>query len=79
MRGKLSEFMINTSPYIYCKYIAVNKKVENNIRFKVINAINEIMKAELLFYRKFVGDLDTIGFRLTYYDPCVRKNVVNGK
>ena len=37
------------------------------------------MKATLLFYQKFVGDLMTIGFELNPYDPCVANKTINGK
>ena len=44
-----------------------------------LNAIYGIMKAALLFYRKFVRDLTTIGFELKPYDPCVTNKTINGK
>ena len=37
------------------------------------------MKAALLFYQNFVGDLMTIGFELNPYDPCVANKTINGK
>ena len=37
------------------------------------------MKAALLLYQKFVGDLMTIGFDLNPYDPCVANKTINGK
>ena len=37
------------------------------------------MKAALLFYQKFVGDLMTIGFELNPYDPCVANKTINRK
>ena len=44
-----------------------------------LNSIYGIMKAALLLYHKFVGDLMTIGFELNPYDPCVANNTINGK
>ena len=37
------------------------------------------MKAALLLYQKFVGDLITIGFKLNPDDPCVANKIINGK
>ena len=37
------------------------------------------MKAELLFNKKFVGDLTSIGFKLNPYHPCVTNKLINGK
>ena len=46
---------------------------------RALNAIYGIMKAALLFYQKFVGELMTIGFELNPYDPCVTNKTINGK
>ena len=46
---------------------------------RALNAIYGIMKAELLFYQKFVGDLMTIGFELNPYNPCVANKTINRK
>ena len=46
---------------------------------RALNAIYDIMKAALLFYQKFVGDLMKIGFDLNPYDSCVTNKTINGK
>ena len=46
---------------------------------RAFNTIYGIMKAALLFYQNFVGDLMTIGFELNPYDPCVANKTINGK
>ena len=37
-----------------------------------------IMKAALLFYKKFVKNLKSIGFELNPYDPYVANKIVSG-
>ena len=37
------------------------------------------MKAALLFYKKFVSNLTSIGFNFNTYDPCVADKLINGK
>ena len=37
------------------------------------------MKAALLFYQRFVGDLQSIGFEVNPYDPCVANKTVNNE
>ena len=37
------------------------------------------MKSALLFYRKFVADLTSLGFDINPYDPCVTNKIINGK
>ena len=49
------------------------------IYVKAFKIIYGIMKAVLLFYKKIVGDLTTIEFRIKPIDPCVTKKLVNGK
>ena len=44
-----------------------------------LNDIYGIMKAALLFYQKFVGDLMMIGFELNPYDSCVTNTIINRK
>jgi hypothetical protein len=44
-----------------------------------LNALYEILKAALLFYKKLARDLIGIGSKLNPYDPCVANKIVNGK
>jgi len=37
------------------------------------------MKSALLFYRKLVADLLSLGFTINPYDPCVANKTINGK
>ena len=48
-RGNIAELLTMTASYIYHKYITVEKKGENVIYVKALNAIYGIMKAEILF------------------------------
>ena len=45
---------------------------------EALNALYGIMKAELLFYIKFVKNIKSIGFELNPYEPCVANNIVDG-
>ena len=78
MRGKLAELMVKTAPEIYSKYITFNLKGEMVLYVCLLNALYGIMKAALLFYKRFVGDLLSIGFKLNPYDPCVANKMVSG-
>ena len=79
LRGKLADLLIKTALEICRKHITINRKGETLLYVRALNAIYSIMKAALLFYQKFVGDLMTIGFDLNPYDPCVANNTINGK
>ena len=79
LRGKLADLLIKMAPEIYCKHITINRKGETVLYVRALNAIYSNMKAALLFYKKFVGDLMTIGFELNPYDPCVANKIINRK
>lgn len=79
MRGKLTELLVKVAPKIYMKYVTMNSKGETVLYVKLLNALYGIMKTALLFYQKFVADLESIGFQLNPYDPCVANKTVHGK
>ena len=79
LREKLADLLIKKAPEIYRKHITINRKGETFLYVRAIHAIYGIMKAALLFYPKFLGDLMTIGFELNPYDPCVANKIINGK
>ena len=44
----------------------------------VLRAISRMLVAALLFYNKFCGDLENIGFEFNPYDPCVANRIKVG-
>ncbi len=38
-----------------------------------------MMKSALLFYRKLVANLTSLGYKINPYDPCVANKIINGK
>ena len=75
----MADLLIKTALEIYRKHITINRKGETVLYLISLNVIYVIMKAALLFYQKFVGDLMTIGFDLNPYDSCVANKTTNGK
>ncbi len=45
---------------------------------KIQKAIYGLLRSALLFYKKLVANLDSIGFKLNPYDPCVVNKEVKG-
>ena len=37
----------------------------------------EMLRAALLFYKRFRSDMDNMGFKINLYDPCVANNMMN--
>ena len=44
----------------------------------MVKAIYGRLKASLLFYKKLRADLESIGFEVNPYDPCVANRMVDG-
>ena len=42
-------------------------------------ALYGLLKSDLLFYKKSVAKLESLGFELNAYDPCVVNHMIKGK
>jgi hypothetical protein len=76
--GVLAELMVTIAPKIYRKYITTNSKGKPVLYVQLEKALYGMMKSALLFYRKLVADLRSIGFDLNPYDPCVANKIIDG-
>jgi hypothetical protein len=76
--GILAELMVTIAPNIYRKFITTNAKGKPVLYVQLEKALYGMMKSALLFYRKLVADLHSIGFTLNPYDPCVANKMING-
>ena len=78
MRGKLAEILVQVAPEIYRDYVTIEngKKV---LYVKLQKALYGMLKSALLFYKKLRKDLESQGFVVNPYDPCVANKMVNGK
>ena len=76
--GILAELMVTIAPNIYRKYITTNAKGKPVLYVQLKKALYGMMKSALLFYRKLVTDLRSIGFVLNPYDPCVANKMIDG-
>ena len=79
LKGRLAELMVQVAPTLYRKYISVDRKGTAILYVKMQKAMYGLLRSALLFYRKLVGELESAGFRLNPYDPCVANKTINGK
>ena len=42
-------------------------------------ALYGCLKSALLFYETLVGDLESYGFKINLYDPCVANKMIGGE
>jgi hypothetical protein len=55
---------------------------ENNIKIlyvQLLKALYGTLQASFLFYKKLKKDLESLGFKINPYDPCVANQIIDGK
>ena len=77
--GILAELMVQVDPKLYRKYVTTNAKGKTVLYVQLEKAVYGMMKSALLFYRKLVADLVSLGYDINPYDPCVANKNINGK
>ena len=77
--GILAELMVQVSPALYHKYVTTNAKGKAVLYVQLEKAVYGMMKSALLFYRKLVADLTSLGYVTNPYDLCVANKMINGK
>jgi hypothetical protein len=80
LKGELAEMMIKIAPQVYRKYVTVDRKGTLTLYVKLQKALYGLMRASLFFYRKLRKELESYGFKINPYDPCVaNKTIESGK
>ena len=77
MRGKLAELLVKVSPEVYRNYVTVERG-QTVLYVELQKALYGMLKSALLFYRKLRKDLESIGFTVNPYDPCVANMMQGG-
>jgi hypothetical protein len=70
--------MVKVAPNLYRKYISVDTKGSAILYVKMQKAIYRLLMGALLFYKKLVSNLESTGFKLNLYNPCIANKTVNG-
>ena len=78
LRGKLAEMMVRVDPKLYRKYLITSPRGEPMLYVRLNKALYGLLRSALLFYKKLVGELKAMGFKLNPYDPCVANRIVDG-
>jgi hypothetical protein len=77
MVGTLAKLMVKTNPRLYRQYVVLEKR-RSMLYLRLQKALYGMMKSALLFYKKLVGELQSVGFEINPYNPCVANKMVNG-
>jgi hypothetical protein len=79
LRRRLANLIVKTAPYIYHKYICLDKEGNSILCVKPHKALCGCLTSALLFCIKLVEDLESHGFELNPYDPCMVNKIIAGK
>lgn len=77
LKGQLAELMVQVAPNLYRKYVNIDRRGKPILCIKLQKALYGLMRSALLFYRKLAKDLESNGFTINPYDPCVANKTVN--
>jgi hypothetical protein len=78
IRGALVDMLCDLDPELYTQYV-VYENGEKVLYVEVLKALYGMLEAALLFYKKLRNDLETIGFKVNPYDPCVANRMIDQK
>jgi hypothetical protein len=76
--GPLVEMLVEMHPEIFKNFVAFEGKTPV-LYVHMIKAVYGMLQSALLFYKKLIQELASIGFKTNPYDPCVANRTVNGK
>ncbi len=77
--GILAELMVKVAPSMYHKYVTTNANGKPVLYIQLEKVVHGMMKSALLFYQKLIADLQSIGFEINPYDPCIASKNINDK
>jgi hypothetical protein len=78
IRRPLVDMLLEIATEVYEGYSTYKGKTKV-LYVKMLKAIYGMLQSSLLYYKKFFSDIDSIGFEVNPYDPCVANHIVNGK
>jgi hypothetical protein len=76
--GPLIDMLVEIEPKVYEDFV-VYKGKDKVLYIKMLRAIYGMLQSSLLYYKKFRKDIESIGFEVNPYDPCVANQIIKGK
>jgi len=78
IRGVLVDMLVELDPDLYGPFVTYERN-EKILYVQMLMALYGMLISSLLYYKKFRKDIESIGFKVNPYDPCVANRYVNGK
>jgi hypothetical protein len=77
--GVLVDMLVELNPELYGPYVVYERNRQNKVLYvQVMRAIYGMLKAAILWYKKFQGELEKKGFKFNPYDSCVANHTEKG-
>jgi hypothetical protein len=73
----LVDMLVELDSHTYKEHVSF-KNGSKILYVHVQKAIYGMLQSALLFYKKLRSDLESIGFIINPYDPCVANRIING-
>ena len=72
------DILVEMNPAKYGPYVVQegNQKV---LYVHILRALYGMLQSSLLYYKNFRKDIESDGFEINPYDPCVANRMMNGK
>lgn len=77
IRGVLVDMLVALNPELYQPFVVIEEG-EKVLYVELLKALYGTLQAAIFFYKKFRKDLESQGFKINPYDPCVANRMVNG-
>ncbi|KAG7350725.1 reverse transcriptase RNA-dependent DNA polymerase [Nitzschia inconspicua] len=78
IKGPMVDMLIEMAPEIYSDYV-IEENGRKVLYVMILKALYGMLQSSLLYYNKFRKDIESIGFEVNPFDPCVANRIVNGK
>ena len=78
IRGALTTILVEMDYEKYGDFVT-QERGQPVLYVKMNKALYGMIQSSLLYYRKFRKDIESIGFKVNPYDPCVANRMVNKK
>ena len=69
--------MVAVEPSLYRKYVNYSVKGVPMLYIRLSKALYVMMREALMLYKRLRSDLESMGFEVNPYDPCMANKIVN--
>ena len=78
LRGMLADMLVEIAPEVHADFVTYQngKKI---LYVSMLKPFYSMLKASLLYYKKFILDIEKIRYMLNSYNLCIANKIINRK